>query len=192
MVDSLEVYPVTYIGAASAMDIEISPASYQEKEVLRNLLELYSYDFSVIEEGEASDVNEFGLFGYRYLDHYWTEAGRAAYLVRVNGVLAGFALLRRASYLPEPEGQLDEAPMTIAEFFILRKYRRRGFGRSVATYLFDRFPGRWQVAQVAGHHEAQTFWRQVIGEFTAGKFQEVQLESEVWKGPVQFFDTSGK
>lgn len=74
------------------MDFEITPASINDKSVLCNLLELCRHDYS---EFNQADVNEYGLFGYRYLDHYWTEAGRYAFLLKVAGQLAGIALVRQ-------------------------------------------------------------------------------------------------
>ncbi len=73
------------------MNIEIRKAGIQEKPVLRNLVELYRYDSS---EFDGEDVGEHGLFVYRYFDHYWTEPGRHAFIVRVSGRLAGFAMVR--------------------------------------------------------------------------------------------------
>jgi predicted acetyltransferase len=66
--------------------IEVLKATLHDKPVLRNLMELYQYDFSEI---EGEDAGDFGLFGYRYLDHYWTESGRHPFLIKVDGKLAG-------------------------------------------------------------------------------------------------------
>ena len=80
--------------------------------------------------------------------------------------------------------------MTIAEFFVMGKYRRKGLGTKIATYLFDRFPGPWEVAQMADNHSGQFFWRSVIGEYCRGNYEEIELDNEVWKGPVQVFDNT--
>ena len=162
------------------MNIEIQPASLEEKIILRHLMELYAYDFS---EFEHCDVDAHGLFGYDYLDHYWTEPGRYPFLVRVEGKLAGLVLVRT---LDESETNLT---LSMAEFFILRKYRHRGIGRVVAQRIFDMFPGQWSVAQVENNHAAQAFWRKVISEYTQGNFQETWLNNEEWQGPVQTFRT---
>jgi predicted acetyltransferase len=169
------------------MDIQLRIVEYSQKVILRNLLELYSYDFSVIED---EDVDEFGLFGYRYLDHYWTEAGRYPYLIRVDSILAGFVLLREGTYFDELLGQFPLPPMKVAEFFVMRKYRRKGVGKHVAREVFDRYPRRWEVAQVANDVEAQSFWRKVISEYTDGKFEEYFLNNTNWHGQVLVFDNS--
>lgn len=54
----------------------LEKVAYGQKSVLRQLMELYKYDFS---EYELDDVNEQGYYDYAYLDHYWTEDGRYAF-----------------------------------------------------------------------------------------------------------------
>ena len=49
------------------MQIEITPITYEMKSVLRNLLELYEHDSS---EFNGSELNEHGLYEYKYVDHY--------------------------------------------------------------------------------------------------------------------------
>ena len=74
------------------------------------------------------------------------------------------------------------------EFFVMRKYRRAGVGSEFAARLFDIFPGRWEVAQVAPNTEATLFWRSVIRAYTSGNFDERIENSDKWRGPVQTFD----
>jgi len=52
------------------MNITIEFVKKEEKEILRNLLEKYNYEFF---QYNGLDVNEYGLYGYDYLDCYWTE-----------------------------------------------------------------------------------------------------------------------
>jgi predicted acetyltransferase len=75
----------------------------------------------------------------------------------------------------------------MAEFFILRRYRRQGVGARAARAVFDRFPGAWQVRQRPENAAAIAFWRRVIDRHTAGRFREVLWNDERWQGPVQFF-----
>ena len=53
------------------MDIHVTPATREEKPILRNLLELYLHDTSDLDH---SDVGPTGLFGYNYLDYYWASS----------------------------------------------------------------------------------------------------------------------
>ena len=52
----------------------------------------------------------------------------------------------------------------LAEFFILKRYRRTGVGRQAARALFDRFRGRWQLSILARNAPAIAFWRRVLGD----------------------------
>ena len=163
------------------MEIDIELADIEEKSLLQRMIELYQYDFS---EYDGSDLDAHGMFGYPYLDHYWVEENRHPYLVRVDGKLAGFVLVSRHSLLSGEEH-------SISEFFILRKYRRQGVGRKVAGWVFDQHPGKWEVCELDCNPPAQAFWRKVIAEYTGGNYQELILDDDNWKGPVQMFDNSG-
>ena len=96
------------------MNMELVPVKASKKEILRNLLEKYDYEFS---QYDQKDVNDLGLYGYDYLDHYWTEEGRHAFFIRVDGRLAGFVMINT---FPEVEEPTD---YTLAEFFVMYKYR---------------------------------------------------------------------
>jgi len=109
---------------------------------------------------------------------------------RVEGRLAGFVLVMHYNYFTGEHAA--DCPWVIAEFFVMRKYRRQGVGRAAAFQVFDRFPGRWEVAEITSNVGAQAFWRKVIGEYTGGDFAETVLDDESWHGPVQSFDNSRK
>lgn len=98
----------------------------------------------------------------------------------ISGKLAGFVLVRELE-----SSTNDQSLHSIAEFFILRKYRRCGLGQTVANHIFNLFPGRWQVRQEANNLPAQAFWRKVIASYTGGDFAEVRLPG--WAGPAQEF-----
>lgn len=163
------------------MNIEVTPAATAERPIMRQLMELYQYDFS---EFDGSDIGPFGLYDYPYLDHYWVDPERSPFLVRVNGSLAGFVLVARYNYL---NGQKDT--LVLAEFFIMRKYRHKGVGEYVARHIFDHFPGNWQVAQITENLGATAFWRKVITRYTHDNFQERDLNNDRWHGPIQMFTT---
>jgi predicted acetyltransferase len=154
------------MGGEAGIKIEILPAQVEDKSALQHLLQLCLHDYS---EFNGKDVNEHGLFDYPYLDYYWTEAGRYPFLVKVEGKLAGFVLVRDLAI----DG--GEPLWQMAEFFILRKYRRQGIGREVAHQMFDRFEGRWEVTQEERNLPAQAFWRRVIEKYIQDRGQGVEL-----------------
>lgn len=133
------------------MHVTLHPVSREEKRILENLLEKYLYEFS---QYELLAFNEDGLFGYGYLDSYWSEAGRAAYFIRAEGRLAGFVLLNR-------HGQRRDRPVdwSVAEFFVAYPYRRRGVGSAAMAEVFARYPGDWQIMYHPKNHGSASFWR---------------------------------
>lgn len=163
------------------MKIELYEAAASDKSILQNLLELYQHDASAF---DGRDLDEHGRYNYRYLDHYWVEAQRFPFLVRVDGKLAGFALVNEHAVVTA------EAELSIAEFFILRKYRRTGIGTTVAWQLFDQFGGRWEVRQERENVAAQAFWRKVIHAYTQGKYREYPDGMNGWDGPIQIFQSN--
>jgi predicted acetyltransferase len=111
------------------------------------MMELYQHDLS---EFENTDLDSHACFGYSYLDCYWKENSRHPFIVRVDGRLAGFVLVNKHICLPGNE-------WSIAEFFIMRKYRRRGVGKAVALHIFEQFHGKWEVREVEANAAAQRF-----------------------------------
>ncbi|MBQ2954409.1 MAG: GNAT family N-acetyltransferase [Clostridia bacterium] len=144
------------------MNVSIEPIMIEQKPVFVQLMELYSYDFS---EYSGEDVSEYGYFGYPHIDDYWNEPGRYPFFIRVDGKLAGLALVRSCCEY----AQLAH-PHCMAEFFVMRKYRRRGVGRIAAGMVFDRFPGGWEVSQWRSNLPAQRFWQRVISGYTHGRY----------------------
>lgn len=150
------------------MTIQLIPVTYEKKETLRNLAELYMYELSPYLD--TIEINEFGLFDYRYLDHYWTEHERHPFFIYASGKLAGFVLVREFERLEE-----GKIKWLISEFFILKKHQKQGIGRLAAQQVFDKFKGKWIVAQIESNIISQLFWEQVISEYTKGKYIRTNL-----------------
>src|SRR5882724_12165946 len=89
--------------------LEVIPAAPEQKLIIANLLELYAYDFS---EFFSLKLGEDGRFGYEDLPLYWSEPHRYPFLVKVDGNLAGFVLVKRESEVSD-----DASVWDMAEFF---------------------------------------------------------------------------
>lgn len=169
------------------------PAEPQHLVVLANLFQLYVHDFSEI---VAIPVGDDGRFATPALEPYWQDQWRHPFLIRVEGQdgwedgwedgWAGFALAHQRSRLRE-----DHQIWDVAEFFVMRGFRRVGVGAQAATQLFDRFAGQWEVRQRHANTAATAFWRKVITRYTAGAFTETIHDSDRWQGPVQSFVSLG-
>jgi predicted acetyltransferase len=168
---------------ALAADTSVSPARAADDSVLRNLAQLYAYDFA---EVMGWDIPDSGRFPDAILDGCFAGGARHPFLLRAGERLAGFAIVDTRSRLSGDQGVFD-----MAEFFVARTVRRRGVGSAAARTLFDRFGGRWEVRQTPANLPALAFWRRVIGDYTGGAFTESFLDTDVWRGPVQSFVCPG-
>jgi len=144
--------------------------------MLSNLLELYVHDLSEI---FPVALGPEGRFGYEKLPLYWAEpAVRHAFLIRQGRHVAGFAFATRGSPATDDPEDLD-----VAEFFVLRGYRRSGVGRQAAMALWDSMPGHWVVRVAEANRAGLPFWSEVIRSYTSGDFVESARpgDSQAWR-----------
>jgi predicted acetyltransferase len=148
------------------LTIELQPVSIEQRELLANLLEKYDYEFS---QWDLRDVNALGLYGYKYLDCYWLEEHRWAYFILADGKLAGFVMVNDFAEAPD-----RETDFSVAEFFVMHKYRRAGVGRFAAKAVFGLHRGRWQLKYHPRNTGSAIFWPGVVGEYTNGRYKLVK------------------
>ncbi len=138
------------------MKVDITHVLEDEKTILAHLIELYEYDFSVFNN---NDVNALGLYGYSYLDYYWTERGRFPYFIKLDGKLAGFVLVCDYCYVSK-----DKDALMMSEFFVMKKYRRQGIGKFAAIQVFNMHKGNWELTIHPQNPVSMSFWTNVIEE----------------------------
>ena len=77
----------------------------------------------------------------------------------------------------------DQNVWDMAEFFVLRGYRRRGTGTRIAHEVWRRFPGQWEVRVMQANVSAHQFWQQAISAFTDNAVRSSSFEKngETWR-----------
>lgn len=158
--------------------LEVRLATVADREPLRRMLELYQYELSDIWD---QDIDGAGQYGYA-MDRYWDTPGNYAYVALFEGCYAGFALVDDQVKLPGGQYWMDQ-------FFVLKKYRRRGLGRELAARVIARHPGQWQIGQMVDNHPAQSFWRETLDAIGAREFRECAITTGWWQGLVQQFES---
>jgi predicted acetyltransferase len=162
--------------------VTVTAMPLAEKSLLDRLLQLYLHDFSDFAElgTTYAEVDNAGIFPYPPgTDDYWRQDGNMPLLIRADGRTAGFALVNRWS-------PLDRAvEHALAEFFVLRKYRRAGIGRRAALQIFDRYPGRWELGVASYNPAALSFWRSVATALPGST--EAAGDGSRWRGTVLCF-----
>ncbi len=143
-------------------NIELQIANEADRTCIEMLMQFYHYDAS---EWISLDVTDSGRFSFRSIDRFWNEAGQFPFLIRANGVIAGFAVVDKDVISPGTD-------FNVGYLFVLRRFRGQGVGRAAARELFTRIHGQWEVYQVDENRAAIQFWRRVIADFTQGKYLE--------------------
>jgi predicted acetyltransferase len=163
--------------------VTIVQASTSDAATVANLLQLYIHDLSDV--FPTVELGSDGRFRYDRLPLYWTETDRRfVFLIHSEGNLAGFAFVTRGSPVSDDPDVFD-----LAEFFVIRRFRRAGVGGEAARLLWATIRGNWTVRVVERNTAALEFWEEVI----RGTFRDVHesilpRDPNVWR--VYTFDST--
>lgn len=157
----------------SLPNLSISKIGPGSDVLLRNLFEHYIHDMT-----EWFDIDTKADGSYSYDTSAVWEKGYEVYLAKVGHSIAGFALVGSAV-----EWLRDIDAYDIREFFIIRKFRRRGFGQRMATLIWNEHPGEWLVRVLNSNAPAVRFWRTAIASRSNNQYTEEDrlLGGRVWR-----------
>jgi predicted acetyltransferase len=147
-------------GTFQMISIELHAAQRDELQTIENLMQFYTYDIS---EWVPLKLGEHGFFNILPLSDYWRQPATQAFLIRVDGELAGFVTVDDEIHVPD-------ARFNIGYLFVSRGFRGQGVARFVVSTLLNRLPGRWQIFHVETNQPARLFWAAVIPEVTQDRF----------------------
>jgi len=169
--------------------ITVTPATLAEKPLIEGLSRFYIYDFSEL------DADLSGLFAFDAagrlgplpgLDDFWGHDGRRALVIRWGDEAAGFALINTHSHLTG-----GEVEHNMAEFFVARRYRRRGVAMAAVRQILASYPGHWEFAVMARNLAAQAFWPKAIGAApNVSGIVRHEGDGQHWRGPVWSCDAA--
>lgn len=139
--------------------LEILPAGLDDKTTIWNLFQFYCYDTS---NYDGYDVEADGKYKMcaDYFGQYWTLPRWSAYLLKIDGAPAGFALI-------EPSDAVEEA-QELADLFIMSRFRRRGIARQVVQHFMAQRTIPWTITTFNEGADAIAFWQQL---FSMPQFQ---------------------
>jgi predicted acetyltransferase len=154
-------------------DLVISRIGPESDFVLRNLFEYYCHDMS---EWFDLDTGADGSYSHDTVSIWAKEL--EVYLARIGTSIAGFALIG-----PGADWMGDIGAQDVHEFFVMRKFRRRGVGQRMATLLWNEHPGEWLVRVFEANAPAVLFWRTAISNYSLGSYQEERriIDGRSWK-----------
>ena len=157
------------------MKVSLVPA--EKYEYVKNLFQYYIYDMSEYTgwppyENGTFDVSD-SVTG---LSDYWNKPNHFPYLIMVDDEVAGFSLVRK---YPDNDDYFD-----IGQFFILRKFKRKGVGEKAFKLSVSRHSGKWITRVLPNNLGAKKFWLKVINSIAT---TEIEVKTELYKSTEMEF-----
>jgi len=142
-------------------DLHILRVDRAHDATLAPLLKQYCYEMRVW-IAPKSDAE-----GFTYPPEKIWNVDTDVYLARVADIPAGFALVGSAQpYIRDPKVR------DMVEFFIAAQFRRNGFGRAMAGYIWNQYPGEWLIRVYQGNTPAMRFWAGTVAHYSSGAYRE--------------------
>jgi predicted acetyltransferase len=146
--------------------VTVDLATAEETEVLLNLWQLYMKGLA---EFRDSEVQTDGRYRDDRLRTYLAYEEHWPFLIRSEGEIVGFALVRKSK----------PATYVIGEFFIESEFRGKGVGGSAVSEILQKFFGNWEIPFQNENPKAAAFWRRTIPEL-GYVTTETNLLNDVW------------
>ena len=68
----------------------------------------------------------------------------------------------------------EKTDFCLSDFFIMNKYRRKGYGKEAVFQVLNMHHGKWQLKRHPHNIGSVHFWNNVIAEYTKGNFRLVE------------------
>ena len=86
---------------------------------------------------------------------------------RSTDIPAGFALIGSAQrYIGDPKVR------DMVEFFVAAHFRRNGFGRAMAEYIWNQYRSDWLIRVYQANTPAMRFWAETVAHYSSGAYLE--------------------
>jgi len=146
--------------------IELQEALPSDLSRIEGLMQFHLYELS---EWQPITFWDTGMYRLGSKHKYWKGDGVFPFLIRVDGELAGFAVVDNRVVYPDTQYNLGY-------FFVGRRYRDSGAGEAVAKDLFKRFKGPWEIQHSSKDEAARAFWNRAI---KAAKAKELTISEQL-------------
>ncbi|MDP1574981.1 MAG: GNAT family N-acetyltransferase [Coxiellaceae bacterium] len=144
-------------------NIKLIVATIDDYPIIQNMASYYAYDISEYMgwEQQKDGTHSIGIDFIKY----WKAENTFPFIVKYKDELVGFVIVDK-----DVSDKTND--YNIAQFFILRKFLRKGIGKYLAFQCFNKFHGKWEVFVMPGNEGAYRFWRNIINEYTNSIFKE--------------------
>ncbi|GGH31022.1 GNAT family N-acetyltransferase [Paenibacillus segetis] len=160
------------------MKIEVRLTTKEEAYIIKNMYPLYLHDLSghygntPNRHGIYEDSQDYATLQDQYdVQNIWWEKPNCLYpyLILVDDTPAGFV------FIATPPHCSLGVNYFVNEFFLLQPFRGNGIAQYVATEIFEKFRGKWELFTnpAAKNVIGQKFWRKTVSNYTKGDYEEV-------------------
>jgi predicted acetyltransferase len=150
-------------GEREMRKIQIVPKA--KKEEMRKLL--FEYLTELSEFDPDIKFEEKGTPIYNWFDCYWEEKERFPIYLKVDGKVAGIAMIR----------ELEDMLYDFAEFYVLPEFRKEGNAIWFATEIANLFDGQLVFSTRFTNPRAIRFWGKFASLFEKNEFND----DEIWR-----------
>ncbi|QOR36785.1 GNAT family N-acetyltransferase [Clostridium sp. 'deep sea'] len=155
----------------SDQNINIEIVSEEQQEVLKNIVSLYLHDLS--QYADDLQINKNGLFIYEGIELYFKQPDLLPYFIKLENNIIGFILVNMGRYVPK------DVDLSVHEFFILKSYRRKGFGKRAIQVLFKCHVGTYKIEQIANNLPAVKFWSNLYSQLQIEYTESQELLDDI-------------
>ncbi|HCE3663416.1 TPA: GNAT family N-acetyltransferase [Vibrio parahaemolyticus] len=145
------------------MEVFLKRIEADSRHILENLFPYYVYDMSEFMKWDP-DLNGLYTFKSSTLDCYWSDTSHVPYFIYVGKDLAGFVLVRKYPSSPEI--------LDIDQFFVLRKFKGQGIGKSAFKEVVNRHVGKWQIRVLKENEAALKFWLSAVSDIVGCNYDD--------------------
>lgn len=143
------------------MEVQLKQIEVESRHILENMFPYYVYDMSEF-MGWSPNAEGVYTFNSDSLDNYWSHADHIPYFIYADQELAGFVLVRK---YPTNQNVFD-----IEQFFVLRKFKGQGVGKSAFKDVVTRHSGQWQIRVLKENESGLGFWLSAIKNISGVNF----------------------
>lgn len=145
----------------------------EQRATLEALAQLYIHDFTEFLGPKNLDVGEDGRFGDEMgLEDYWAQTDKSVWFIRVDGKLAGFALLDNKTRSGKP------ADFVMAQFFVLRAWRGKDVAGRAVEQILNSHPGQWEIAIMERNAPALRFWPRAVARANISELETLTRQGD--------------
>lgn len=135
-------------------------------ETMEDIFPLYTdYLQGMSQYYHIHDIDGWQETALKNLKKNGNSTDNPVFVIEESNEIIGFAMV-------STHFRFNDQGRAIAEFHIQKDHGSNGYGRSLAEFVFDQFPGQWEVALTLKNTRAMGFWKQVVSSYTSGDFVE--------------------